>query len=62
MDGDDEQGYGLWMVRGERGIRGGGPPCGKATLSGPMSQDYVEQIPDGMSWLMIHNSIAGTEL
>jgi hypothetical protein len=25
MDVDDEQGYGLWMARGERGIRGTGP-------------------------------------
>ncbi len=27
MNGDDEQGYGLWMARGEWvGIKGGSPP------------------------------------
>jgi hypothetical protein len=41
---------------------GKGTQCGKATLSGPASQDYVEQIPDSMSWLMIHNSTADTKL
>jgi hypothetical protein len=39
-----------------------GKQCGKATLSGPMPQDYVEQIPDGMSWLTINNSTVDTEL
>jgi hypothetical protein len=36
--------------------------CVRATLPGPMSQDYVEQIPNGMSWLTIHNSTGNTEL
>ncbi len=31
-------------------------------VSSPASQDYVEQIPDSMSWLMIHNSTMDTEL
>jgi hypothetical protein len=42
--------------------QGKGKQCGKATLSGPTSQDYVEQIPDRMSWLTIHNSTVETEL
>ena len=36
--------------------------CGKATLSGPASQDYGEQNPDGMSRQTIHNSTEDTEL
>ncbi len=50
------------MGRGKQCAQGKGKQCGKATLSGPASQDYVEQIPDGMSWLTIHNSTADTEL
>jgi hypothetical protein len=30
MDGDDEQGYGLWMAQGGRRISGGGPPFPQA--------------------------------
>jgi hypothetical protein len=36
--------------------------CGKATLSGPASQDYGAQIPNGMSWQTMHNSTVDTEL
>jgi hypothetical protein len=32
------------------------------TLSGPTSQNYGGQIPDGISWLTIHNSTVDTEL
>jgi hypothetical protein len=39
-----------------------GKQCGKSTLSGPASQDYGEQIPNGMSWQMIHNSTVDIEL
>jgi hypothetical protein len=39
-----------------------GKQCGKATLSGPASQDYVEQIPNGMSWLKINISTVDTDL
>jgi hypothetical protein len=41
---------------------GKGKQCGKATLSGPVSKDYEEQIPNGMSQQMIHNSTVDTEL
>jgi hypothetical protein len=41
---------------------GKGKQCGKATLSGPMSQDLGEQIPNGMSQQIIHNSTVDTEL
>jgi hypothetical protein len=50
------------MGRGKQCAQGKGKQCGKATLSGPTSQDYVEQILDSMSWLTIHNSTADTEL
>jgi hypothetical protein len=42
--------------------QGKGKQCGKATISGPTSQDYGEQIPNSMSWLTIHNSTVDTEL
>ncbi len=42
--------------------QGKGKQCGKATLSGPVSKGYVEQIPNSMSWLTIHNSTVDTEL
>ncbi len=52
----------------ENGLRG--KPCTqekgkqrcKATLSGPVSQDYGEQFPDDVSWLTINNSTVDTEL
>jgi hypothetical protein len=50
------------MGRGKQCTQGKGKLYGKATLSGPASQDYVEQIPDGMNWLIIHNSTVVTEL
>ena len=50
------------MGRGKQCAQGKGKQCGKATLSSPTSQDYGEQIPDGMSWLTINNSTADTEL
>jgi hypothetical protein len=50
------------MGHGKQFAQGKGKQCGKATLSGPTSQDYVEQIPDGMSWLTIHNSTVDTKL
>jgi hypothetical protein len=42
--------------------QGKGNQCGKATLSGPTSQDYGEQIPDGMSWQTLKISTVDTEL
>jgi hypothetical protein len=50
------------MGRGKQVAQGKGKQCSKATLSGPASQDYVEQIPNGMSRLTIHNSTVDTEL
>jgi hypothetical protein len=50
------------MGRGKQCAQGKGKQCGKATLSGPASQDYGEQIPNGMSWQTIHNSTVDTEL
>jgi hypothetical protein len=47
---------------GKQCAQGKGKQCGKATLSGPTFQDYGEQIPNGVSWLMIHNSTVETEL
>jgi hypothetical protein len=43
---------------------GKGKQCGKATLSGPTSQDYGEQIPNGirMSQQTINNSTIDTDL
>ncbi len=41
--------------------QGKGKQCGKATLSGPASQDYVEQILGSMGWLTINNSTVDTE-
>jgi hypothetical protein len=41
---------------------GKGKQCGKATPSGPVSQDYKEQIPASLGWQMIHNSTIDTEL
>jgi hypothetical protein len=41
---------------------GKGKQCGKATLSGPASQEYGEQIPNGMSLQTIHDSTVDTEL
>jgi hypothetical protein len=42
--------------------QGKGKQCGKATLSGPASQDYGEQIPNGMRQQTINNSTVDTEL
>ncbi len=39
-----------------------GKQFGKATLSGPVSQDYKEQIPAGLGRQTIHNSTVDTEL
>jgi hypothetical protein len=50
------------MGHGKQCAQGKGKQCNKATLSGPMSQDYVEQIPDGMNWLTINNSTGDTEV
>ncbi len=50
------------MGCGKQCTQGKGKQCKKATLSGPPSQDYGEQIPDGMSWQTIHNSTVDTEL
>ena len=50
------------MGRGKQCAQGKGKQCGKATLSGPVSKGYVEQIPNSMSWLTIHNSTVDTEL
>ncbi len=50
------------MNRGKQCTQGKGKQCGKATLSGPTSQDYEEQIPDGMMGQTIHNSTEDTEL
>jgi hypothetical protein len=50
------------MGRGKQCPQGKGTQCGTATLSGPASQEFMEQIPDGMSWLTIHNSTGDTEL
>jgi hypothetical protein len=50
------------MGRGKQFAQGKGKQCGKSTLSGPASQDCVEQIHDGMSQLTIHNSTVDTEL
>ncbi len=47
---------------GNKFAQGKGKQCGKATLSGPASQDYGEQIPNGMSWQTINNSTVNTEL
>ncbi len=50
------------MGHGKQCRQGKGKQCNKATLSGPASQDYGEQIPNGMSWQIIHNSTVDTEL
>jgi hypothetical protein len=50
------------MGRGKQCPQGKGTQFGTATLSGPESQDFMEQIPDGMSRLMIPNSTGDTEL
>ncbi len=50
------------MGCGKQYTQGKGKQCGKATLSGPASQDYKEQIPDGMSRQKIINSTVDTEL
>jgi hypothetical protein len=50
------------MGRGKQCPQGKGTQCGTATLSGPASQDFMEQILDGMSRLSIHNSTGDTEL
>ena len=41
---------------------GKGKQCGKATLSGPTSQDYGEQIFNGMGQQTIHYYTVDTEL
>ena len=41
---------------------GKGKQCGKATLSGPASQDYGEQIPNGMGQQTIYDSTVGLKL
>ncbi len=53
--------YRKW-VGGKQCAKGKGKQCGKTTLSGPASQDYGEQIPDGMSQLTMDNSTVDTEL
>jgi hypothetical protein len=50
------------MRRRKQCAPGKGKQCGKATLSGPASQDYKEQIPAGLDWHTINNSIVDTEL
>jgi hypothetical protein len=50
------------MGHGKQCAQGKGKQCSQATLSGPASQDYVEQIPNGMCQLMIHKSTVDTEL
>jgi hypothetical protein len=50
------------MGCGKQCPQGKGTQCSPATLSGPASQDFMEQIPDGMSWRTIHNSTGDTEL
>jgi hypothetical protein len=49
---------------GNQCTQGKGKQWGKATLSvsGPKSQDYGEQIPNGMSWQTIDNSTVDTKL
>jgi hypothetical protein len=49
------------MGRGKQCPQRKGTQCGTATLSGPASQNFMEQIPDGMSRLTIHNSTGDTE-
>jgi hypothetical protein len=49
------------MGCGKQCPQGKGTQCGTATLSGSASQDFMEQIPDGMSRLTIHNSTGDTE-
>ncbi len=39
-----------------------GKQCGKDTLSGPASQDYGEQIHNGMGQQTIHDSTVGSKL
>ncbi len=46
----------------EKCAPGKGKDCGKATLSGPASQEYGEQIPNGMSQQTINDSTVDTEL
>jgi hypothetical protein len=46
----------------EQSTPGKGKQFGKATLSGPASQDYGEQISNGMSQQTIHDSTVDTEL
>jgi hypothetical protein len=41
---------------------GKGNQCGKATLASPASQNYGEQIPNGMSEQIMNNSTVDTEL
>jgi hypothetical protein len=50
------------MGCGKQCPQGKGTQCGTARLSGPTSQDSMEQIPDGMRQLMTHNSTGDTEL
>ncbi len=50
------------MDCGKHCAQGKEKQCGKAALSGPAYQDYMEQILDGMSWQTIHNSTVDTEL
>jgi hypothetical protein len=50
------------MGHGKQCPQGKGTQCGTATLSGPVYQDFMEQISDGMSRLTIHNSTGDTEL
>jgi hypothetical protein len=50
------------MGRGKQCTQGKGKQCGKATISGPVSQEYGEQIPNGMSRQTINNSTVDTEL
>jgi hypothetical protein len=50
------------MGHGKQCAHGKGEQCGKVTLSGPVSQDYWEQILDGMSPQTMHKSTGDTEL
>ncbi len=50
------------MGRGKQCRQGKGKQCGKATLLGPASQDYGEQISNGINRQIIHNCTVDTEL
>jgi hypothetical protein len=54
----ERQKNGSW----EQCVLGKGKQCDKATLSSPASQDYGEQIPNGMGQQTIHDSTYGPKL